>query len=157
MKHVVHISDMKISKNPRDVLVTHSLGSCLGLAAYDPEVRVGALIHCLLPNHSGNPKARENPYMFVSSGVPAMIRKMYDYGAEKQRIILKAAGCGRMLNITNQFDTGEKNFSTLLKLLEVNDMPLAARDVGGSRPRTVVLHLENGRVVIRSRKEESDL
>ena len=39
MEIVVNISDMKVTNRARDVLVTHALGSCLGLAAYDPVAR----------------------------------------------------------------------------------------------------------------------
>jgi len=47
---IVNISDMKFSNNPEDVIVTYSLGSCLGVTAYDPVVKVGGMIHCLLPS-----------------------------------------------------------------------------------------------------------
>jgi chemotaxis protein CheD len=32
MEIVVSISDMKVTNRSRDILVTHALGSCLGLA-----------------------------------------------------------------------------------------------------------------------------
>ncbi len=32
----VGIADMKISDDPEAILVIHSLGSCIGLAVYDP-------------------------------------------------------------------------------------------------------------------------
>ena len=39
---------MKLSDDPEDVIVTYSLGSCIGLSLLDAEARVGGLIHCLL-------------------------------------------------------------------------------------------------------------
>ena len=47
---VVNISDFKISNNPGDHIVTYSLGSCLGVTVYDPTLRLGGMIHCLLPD-----------------------------------------------------------------------------------------------------------
>ena len=38
----VDISDMKLSRNREDVIVTYSLGSCVGLSLYDPLAGVGA-------------------------------------------------------------------------------------------------------------------
>lgn len=157
MRINVHISDMKVSKKRGVILATHSLGSCLGLAAYDPQARVGGLIHCLLPRPMSQSKADLNPFMYVTSGVPTMIRSMYAQGAARERLIFKAAGCGRMLNVLNQFNTGERNQEALLQLLEFNEMALAAGDLGGASPRTVRLHVDTGQVIIRSRGKEYPL
>jgi len=46
---VVGVADMKISKDPDSVLVTHSLGSCIGVAVYDCAVHAGGLLHFMLP------------------------------------------------------------------------------------------------------------
>ena len=151
----VTISDMKISRKPRDLLVTHSLGSCLGLAAYDPAARVGGLIHCLLPKAKA-PDV-QNPYMYVNVGVPLMIRKMARLGCAKESIIFKAAGCGRMMRIQNQFDTGAQNLAMLEALFARNGVALAASDVGGSIPRTLSLDMETGNVTISSQGKEWEI
>lgn len=157
MRIDVHISDMKVSRKPGVILATHSLGSCLGLTIYDPVARVAGLIHCLLPKPMNKEKAELNPFMFVTTGVPAMIRSMYAQGAARERLVFKAAGCGRMLNVLNQFNTGERNQEALLQLLEFNDMSLAAGDLGGSNPKTVHMHVDTGLVLIRSRGKEYPL
>ena len=81
----VDISDMKISRDPTDVIVTYSLGSCVGLTLYDPVAGIGGMIHCMLPLSKIDPdKARLKPYMFIDTGVAAMLGEMYDmnsYGA----------------------------------------------------------------------------
>ncbi len=158
-KIVIGISQMSISSNTDDVLVTHSLGSCLGLAAYDPNAKVGAILHCLLPMPQSE-KQREglNPFMFVSSGIPEMMRQLMAKRATKTSLVLKAAGCGRMMRLTNnKFDIGAKNFAILTKLFEKNNMRLNAKDVGGSIPRTMYLHMDTGKVVISSRGKEWEL
>ena len=40
---VVGISEMEISNRPEDVLVTYSLGSCIGVAIYDPGLTANVL------------------------------------------------------------------------------------------------------------------
>jgi chemotaxis protein CheD len=150
MEIIVSISDMKATNRVKDVLVTHALGSCLGLAAYDPAAGVAGLIHCLLPVARDGKGLVKNPYMYVNTGVPQMMRALFNRGATRETLILKAAGCGRMMHISNQFDTGANNFAALKKLLQVNEMKLAAEDVGGTIPRTMRLYAETGRVVISS-------
>jgi chemotaxis protein CheD len=150
MEIVVSISDMKLTNRARDILVTHALGSCLGLAAFDPAVGVAGLIHCLLPLARNDGKADANPFMYVNTGVPQMMRSLFNRGATRENLILKAAGCGRMMHISNQFDTGANNLAALRKLLAVNEMRLAAEDVGGTIPRTMRLFADTGRLVISS-------
>lgn len=154
---VVNISDMKCAQQPGDVLVTYSLGSCLGVTAYDPMHKAGAMIHCLLPNASVSPeKARENPYMFVSSGVATMVKAVLLLGARRKNLVFKAAGGADMRGDT-LFRTGLRNYETLLKLFEKNKITLTAANVGGAMPRTMYLHLDTGRVVVRSFGEETEL
>jgi len=151
----VGISDMKISRKPCDMIITHSLGSCLGLSAWDPKARVGGLIHCLLPKSSF--REVTNPFMYVNVGVPQMIRKMVSLGCTKSSLIFMAAGCGRMIHIQNQFDTGAQNLAMLEALFAKNGVVLAAKDVGGSIPRTMALHMDTGLVVISSQGKEWEL
>ncbi|MFH1913478.1 MAG: chemotaxis protein CheD [Pseudomonadota bacterium] len=155
--HIVTISDMKLSTAVEDVVVTYSLGSCLGVTVYDPKAGVGGMVHCLLP-HAGaaREKARANPFMFVNTGVAMMVRRLMDRGAEKRRLVFKAAG-GANMRGDNLFNTGARNFEALGKLLERNSVTLAASDVGGTVPRTMFLYLDTGRVVVRSLGEEKDL
>ncbi|EGB15121.1 CheD [Pseudodesulfovibrio mercurii] len=154
---VVGISDMKLSANPGDVIVTYSLGSCLGVAIYDPKARIGGMVHCLLPTAAAaREKARANPFMFVNTGVAMTVRRLVDLGADRNRLVFKAAG-GANMRRDRIFDTGVRNFKALMRLLEHNHRRLAAHDVGGTTPRTLFLYLDTGRVVVRVLGKESDL
>ncbi len=55
MNYTIGISEMRVSNQPDDVLVTYSLGSCIGVTIYDPIVHVGGMIHCMLPNSKLDP------------------------------------------------------------------------------------------------------
>jgi len=155
---VVGISDMKASNNPDDVLITYSLGSCLGLVLYDPVARVAGMLHCMLPLSSIDPqKARQNPYMFVDTGVPLLFKEVYALGAQKKRIIVKAVGCSSLLDEKEFFKIGERNFTVLRKLLWKNDILIEKQDVGGNISRTVSIAVSNGRVVVKSGGKETEL
>jgi len=52
MQLVVGVADMKISNQTQQLIVTHALGSCIGVAVYDPKVKVGGLLHYMLPESS---------------------------------------------------------------------------------------------------------
>lgn len=150
MKNVVVVADMKLG-GKGDILVTHALGSCLGLMIYDPQAQVGGLLHAMLPLSKINPeKAANNPYMFVDLGVPKLFKEIYRIGGEKSRLVVKAAGCGQPLGKNEIFKIGERNFTVLKKLLWKNNVLLSADDVGGSAGRTVHFDITTGEVKISS-------
>ena len=154
----VGISDMAISKTPQDILITYSLGSCLGLTVYDPENKIGGLIHCLLPlAQTDQEKSKKNPMMFVETGVPLLLQKMLALGAKKNNLIIKAAGCGKALNSGEQFNIGQRNFTVLRKILWKNNLLIKSKDVGGSKARTMTLEIETGDTIIKSGAERYKL
>ena len=157
MKYVVAVGDMKIGQEV-DTIVTHALGSCLGLMVYDPVAKVGGLLHAMLPLSKINPdKAKANPYMFVDTGVPTLFKALYEIGGQKTRMVIKAAGCGNPLGKNEMFKIGERNYTVLKKLLWKNNILLKAEDVGGTASRTVYLDLTTGQTVISSGGQKKEL
>ena len=147
--HVVGISEMKVMENSKDVLVTYSLGSCIGLSLFDPGKRIGGLLHCLMPLSCDDPdRARTNPCMFTDSGISALISCVLERGAQKKNLIAKVAGASKMLDHKNMFKIGEQNYAILRKTLWDNEIPIAAEDVGGTVPRTMRLYLSDGRTTV---------
>lgn len=155
---VIGISDMQISHRPEDLLVTYSLGSCIGVTIYDPVARIAGMIHCMLPLSKIDPqKAKNTPCMFVDTGVPFFINEAYRLGAEKKRIIVKIAGCSSLLDSKGLFKIGERNHTVLRKILWKNNMLIEKQDIGGNISRTVSIEVATGRVVIKSGGKEWEL
>jgi chemotaxis protein CheD len=139
---------MKLSRQGDDEIVTHALGSCLGVAVYDPQVPVGGILHVMLPEGRANrDKAAANPYMFVDTGVPAFFRQLYDAGGVKSRMVVKVAGGANINNVHNdRFRIGKRNYVVLRKLLWKNSVLIDAEDTGGSSARTMYLDVGTGQV-----------
>jgi chemotaxis protein CheD len=157
MRLVVAVGDMKIGRDD-DLIVTHTLGSCLGLVVYDPVGRVGGLLHAMLPLSKINPaKAEANPYMFVDTGVPALFKALYVIGGQKPRMVIKAAGCGNPLGKNEMFKIGERNYTILKKLLWKNNILLETEDVGGTTCRTIHLDVATGLTFISSNGQKREL
>jgi chemotaxis protein CheD len=158
VNHIVGVSDAKVLKNSDDVIVTYSLGSCVGLSLYDPVVRVGGLIHCMLPLSKIDPaKAETNPSMFTDTGVVALLEAVFNLGAERKRLIAKVAGASSLLDDKGMFRIGERNYTILRKVLWKNNILIAAEDVRGTVSRTMSLHMATGKTFIKSRGQEVEL
>jgi chemotaxis protein CheD len=155
---VVDIAAMLISDNPNDVLVTYSLGSCVGLSLYDPELRLGGIIHCMLPLSSiDKAKADANPFMFADAGISKMLQTLFNMGAVRRRLVAKAAGAAAPLDEKGLFRIGERNHAVMRKILWKNEILLAAEAVGGTAPRTMYLRICDGKLTIRSKGTETEL
>ncbi len=146
---------MKASNRADDLLVTHSLGSCIGLSLYDPATGVGGLIHCMLPLSKIDPaKARANPLMFTDTGVPALLQAVFELGAVRRRLVAKAAGAASLLDEKGLFKIGERNYTILRKVLWKNNILIAAEDIGGTKARTMSLHMATGETTVKSGDRE---
>ncbi len=151
MKHIVGVADMKVCSAPDDTIITHALGSCLGIVIHDPVACVAGMLHVMLPQSSIDAeKAKANPCMFVDSGVPKLFREAYAAGAVKGRIVVKVAGgaavhCGEG---DDYFQIGKRNFVALRSILWKNGVLLKSHDVGGSEPRGLAVDVGTGEVVI---------
>ena len=150
MQSVVPIGDMRIGQTP-NLLVTDALGSCLCLTVYDAVVRVGGLLHAMLPlSKINSEKAALNPFMFVDTGIQELFQALSETGTNKKRWVVKAVGCGNPMGAKEVFKIGERNYRVLREMLSKEGVRLAAEDIGGTKSRKVELDLASGQTIVRS-------
>lgn len=151
MKQIVGVADMKVSNNPGESLVTYSLGSCIGLVIYDPVVRVGGMLHYMLPESSiDKEKAAARPYMFADSGIPRLFKTAYQLGAAKQRMKIYVAGGAEILDQSGFFNIGKRNYMALKKMFLKNNVMINQQDVGGNTNRTVRIEIATGDIYVKT-------
>ncbi len=147
---MVSIADLAVSNHPAALLTTYSLGTCLGVAIYDPVAHVGGLLNTMLPDSSIDPgKAVSNPAMFIDTGVPRLFRAAYDLRAEKSRLQVFVAGAAQLLDNSGLFNIGKQNFDALSALLVLNNLTIHAQHIGGHANRSMHLNLATGVVSIK--------
>jgi len=146
----VGVADMAVSNNPGAILTTYSLGSCLGITVYDPYVRVGGLLHIMLPTSELDPiKAKSRPAMFVDSGVALLLQEVAKMRGQKERSIVCVAGGAQFLDSKGFFNIGKRNYESFKEHIQRLGLRLHAEAVGGLVSRTVFFHLETGEVRIK--------
>jgi chemotaxis protein CheD len=154
----VDISDLRVSANPDDLIVTYALGSCIAVIVHDPKRRVGGMIHYMLPLSEIAPeKAKDKPAMFADTGIPELFRTMYGMGCDKKDLVVKVAGGGALYDDKGLFSIGKRNYTVLRKMFWKAGVMIAAEDVGGARSRTARLWVGDGRCTIASQGEEVPL
>ena len=152
---VVGVADCRISNSAAEQLVTYALGSCIAVAVYDPLVKVGGLLHFMLPDSKIDPpKGATCPWMFADTGVPLLLDAVRQRGAEKRRLEVHVAGGAQMLNDGGLFKIGKRNHAALRNCLWRAGILVKSEAVGGATVRTVGLETATGRFWIRETYQE---
>ncbi|MDX9964162.1 chemotaxis protein CheD [Desulfobacter postgatei] len=151
MEHIVGIADMKVSNRTGDTIVTYSLGSCVGLAIYDPQAGVGGILHYILPNSAIDEiKAKSNPFMFADTGIPELFKQVYALGAEKSRIKVFVAGGAEIMEQEGIFNIGRQNYSALMQILTQNNLSIWKQAVGGYSNRAIKMEIASGKIYLKT-------
>jgi len=146
---VVDVADYKISSNPDDLIITYALGSCIAIVVYDPVVKVGGMLHYMLPDSSiDKEKARQNPAKFADTGIPALFRSCYELGAVKKRMTVTMVGGASILTDAQNFRIGHRNIIAARRIFWKNNVFISGEDVGDKISRSVRLEMATGKTEI---------
>ncbi|MEW8957639.1 Chemoreceptor glutamine deamidase CheD [Moorella humiferrea] len=147
----VGIAEWQVSRAPGRLL-TLGLGSCVGIALYDPVARIGGLAHIMLPD-SSQFQDRGNRAKFADLAIPDMLEEMLRGGARRGRVVAKIAGGAQMFTSGDRhlsfLNIGQRNTAMVRQTLEKLDLPIVGADTGGNFGRTMIFELEDGEVYIR--------
>ena len=141
----VGMADYKVGRAP-DTLISYGLGSCIGISLYDPQTKIGGLLHIMLPD-SNQSRANENRAKFADTGIPDMLEELIRMGAAKSRLVAKLAGGSQMFAFANASDimrVGLRNASASKEILKKLSIPIVGEDTGGNYGRTVQIDLSTG-------------
>lgn len=147
----VGMADLKVCKAP-DALTTLGLGSCIGVALYDPSTKIAGLLHCMLPD-SHQISNNSNLAKFADSGIDELIKNMVQTGASRSRLVAKMAGGAQMFAMQTTNDAlrvGERNAAAVREKLKQYNIRILSEDCGLNYGRTVEFYPETGNYVIKS-------
>jgi chemotaxis protein CheD len=143
---VVGIGDLQFARPPVRTIVTHALGSCIGVFAWDPETQRAGCLHFMLPRAEGGGE----PAKYADTGLPLLLKGVAPDRSAARRLRLVACGGATMNTDANLFRIGARNVTALKQFLWHVGVTLEAHDLGGNMPRTARLDLTTGRVSVDS-------
>ncbi len=147
----VGMADLNICKAP-DMITTLGLGSCIGIAVYDPVLKIGGLAHIMLPD-STQMRNNSNIAKFADTGIEELVKRVVMAGANKRRLVAKIAGGAKMFQVSGLStvgNVGERNAQASRAKLKQLGIPLLAEDTGLNYGRTVELYPETGEFRIKA-------
>ena len=147
----VGMADLNICLAP-EAITTLGLGSCVGIVLYDYSIKIGGMVHIMLPD-STKIIHNENKYKFADTGIQALLDLMLENGAKQKNITAKIAGGARMFGFQSTSDllrVGEKNIEATKLQLNMLNIPILAEDTGENYGRTIEFYPETGILTIKS-------
>lgn len=147
----VGMADLNVCKCPGG-LTTLGLGSCVGITLYDPQTKVGGMVHVMLPD-STRFRQTENPAKYADTGIALLIAKMIELGADKKRMTAKIAGGAQMFAFRSDNEMlriGERNVEATKQVLKEHKINIIAEDTGLNYGRTIEFYTQTGDLVIKS-------
>ena len=143
-KVTVGIADMKILQWDGE-LITYALGSCIGICLWDPNIKLGALIHIMLPINME--AGRKNTMKYADTGIRETINLLTAKGARKDRLVAKIAGGAKMFEVagnSNLGNIGARNIESVKMNLRKEGIRIISENVGGSVARTLSFYPATG-------------
>ncbi len=151
---VVGLGEVKVAKDPSAILTCLGLGSCIGIAAYDPIAKVAGMAHIVLPCSNGRSGPASSKYADV--GIPYLLEQVNQQGALTSRLIIKIAGgaqISKAAGLEDSFKIGQKNAAAVKELFGQIGIPIKGSDIGGDFGRTLKIFLDSGNTVVTSAKQ----
>ena len=149
-KLTVGIADMKMLQG-EGILVTYALGSCIGLCFHDPRLRLGALLHIMLPLNMET--GRSHPMKYADTGIKETLKALEAKGAMRSRMTVKIAGGAKMFEVSGGGglgNIGQRNIESVHAILKRENLRLSGEHTGGTVARTMLFDVVTGQACIRS-------
>jgi chemotaxis protein CheD len=145
---VISVGSYMVSKNP-SILTCIGLGSCLAIALYDRNRRIGGLTHSMLPQYKEG-RDRSNPAKYVDTSIFLMVDDLIRMGSDKSSLNAKIVGGSQMFKFQNPgiLDIGKRNIQIAKETLKREGIPLVASDIGGNKGRTISFKVNTGKIDI---------
>ena len=130
----------------KPVVLEAYLGTCVGVALYDPVARVGGLIHLLLPEPISQ-EATSEPEKFASTGFPIFLKALYDAGASAENTKASIAGgalVGPIDNSDLKLDIGGRTAEKVMQFLKSENIKIDKLETGGFFTCHLILDMHSG-------------
>jgi chemotaxis protein CheD len=148
---IVRMAEHTSSASGGDVLVTIGLGSCIGLALLDRARSLAGLAHVVLPEASGSDDG--SPAKFANTAVPVLVEQLVRLGASAGRLEAVLVGGAHMFSFGRKdgagLDVGARNEAAVTAALEKLRIPIRAKATGGTKGRTIRVHVGSGLVTVK--------
>ncbi len=141
--------EVYVTREPNEVICT-TLGSCVSACIRDPVSGIGGMNHFMLPmtdemtSHSWMSQAAR----YGSYAMEHLINEIMKAGGRRENLEMKVAGGARVIQ-TMSNKVGQCNIDFILDYASIENITLAAQDLGDIFPRKIMYYPGSGRMRIK--------
>lgn len=150
----VGIGEYYVTQSPNS-LITIALGSCVGVAIYDPITKLGGLCHIMLPDSTAF-RGERKVGKFADLAIPTLVEELQQSGAST-KLEAKIAGGASMFKLNSsspQMQIGYRNVAAVKEVLHHLQIPIIGEHTGENVGRTMWLNLDELAVGVRTATRE---
>lgn len=134
------IGQLFACSSEENIIIKTVLGSCVSCCLLDPISKVAGMNHILLPSKPDN-GIFDDAGRYGITAMEKLINEMTKLGAKRFNLQAKVFGGGHVItSIPKEKGPGSKNVEIVLKYLELENIPILAKDVGGEFTRVIQFH-----------------
>ncbi|MCM1322239.1 MAG: hypothetical protein NC041_06740 [Bacteroides sp.] len=153
-RQIITIQPGEYYSSNEDIFIATVLGSCISIALFDTELKLGGLNHFMLPSSTRKDEpAQSDQGRFGDYAVELLLNDLYKKGAKKSRLKAKVFGGGNVLESPGNM-TGLNNINFALHFLEEEHIPVLGNDVGGIFPRKIYVNPVTQKVYLKRIQRE---
>ena len=144
-KHILEVStsDVKAARK-NSILHSNGIGSCVAIAAYDSDNKIGGLAHVMLPGVAPIETIGKKT-KYAKNAIDELFTRMIALGGKREKITTSLVGGGNVLKREGD-NTGNNNVSYIIDILREKDIVIVAKAVGGFERRTITFDVGEGEV-----------
>ena len=146
-----------VSSKP--IVISTLLGSCVSACLYDKKKKIIGMNHFLISGDtfpSGTALCLSEAGRYGIHAMELLINEMMKQGARRDNLRAKVFGGSSLTRLPSDsvYRVGENNSRFVVEFLNLEKIPIAARDLGGTRGR--VVHFCHGDFSVYVRRIRSD-
>ena len=130
------------------------LGSCVSIAVWHPQLRIGGMSHSMLPSR-GRPGNHNLDGRYADEAIELLLHEIGKRHTRPAEYQVKLVGGGHMFRRSlaeRAFNVAGSNIEAARALLEAGGFNVHAEHVGGSGHRSVIFDLRDGSVSVKHEK-----
>ncbi len=150
MKEVVIIEPGEYHTTDQDRVIQTVLGSCVSVCLKDEQAGLSGMNHFMLPEAANsNNIIASDAGRYGIQAMELLINEMILRGAERSRLKAKVFGGGHVLKMAESSKSiPAANAKFALSFLSMENIPVLAKDLGGTSGRKILFFASNGKVQV---------
>jgi chemotaxis receptor (MCP) glutamine deamidase CheD len=141
----IAVKPMRCEIATEGLLWIDKIATGVGIILFNPQHKIAAGVHVLRGLSQGT--TPENPAYFADTAIQFVLAEFEKMGIQGQ-ISVAIAGGAAMLSSGEADNMGNRLVSAIKGFLDRKNLPVKLESVGGSKLRTIILNIDEGKIKI---------